>query len=212
MKKSTNGVFSAGGPCLVFLFCWACKSWNTKKIHVGRIMLLKVVSSSSLFVPISGIFGWLILTSYMPLFVLFIYFILFMLFAPMTLLDMTKQPLFVLLSIHMCYTTTMAWTFCIFHMHLFKWSVHYQVNKLPLSEVWELMVDGKKSVLSRILVISSLPHSSEFKRFSTSLFSLSLQSSAVGIWNSVVTINNLNFPMLRLWCERYRGGNFPKMA
>ena len=105
-----------------------------------------------------------------------------------------------------------GWTFCIFHMHLFKWSVHYQVNKLPLSEVWELMVDGKKSVLSRILVISSLPHSSEFKRFSTSLFSLSLQSSAVGIWNSVVTINNLNFPMLRLWCERYRGGNFPKMA
>ena len=55
---------------------WACKSWNTKKIHAGWIMLLKVVSSSSHFVPISGIFWWLILTSYMPVFVLFIYFIL----------------------------------------------------------------------------------------------------------------------------------------
>ena len=81
----------------------------------------------------------------------------------------------------MCYTTSMAWTFCIFHMQLFKWSVHYQVNKQPLSELWELMVDGKKSVLSRILVISSLPHSREFKRLSTSLFLLYLQSSAVGV-------------------------------
>ena len=80
----------------------------------------------------------------------------------------------------MCYTTTMAWTFCIFHMQLFKWSVHYQVNKQPLSELWELMVDGKKSVLSRILVISSLPRSREFKRLSTSLFLLSLRSSVVG--------------------------------
>ncbi|XP_050281659.1 uncharacterized protein LOC126722550 [Quercus robur] len=37
MKKSTNGVFSAGGPCLEFLprslslmeTMWACKSWST---------------------------------------------------------------------------------------------------------------------------------------------------------------------------------------
>ena len=133
-------------------------------------------------------------------FVCLIYFIPFMLFASMTLLDMTKKPSFILLSKHMCYTTTMALTFCIFHMHLFKWCVHYQVSKLPLSELWELMVDGKKSVLSRILVISSLPHSREFKRLSTSLFLLSMQSSAVGVvklrcyyhqghsWGSVVSL------------------------
>ena len=62
-------------------------------------------------------------------------------------------------------------------------------NYLSLSfELWELMVDGKKSVLSRILAISSLPHSREFKRLSTSLFLLSLQSSEVRLWNSVTII------------------------
>ena len=50
MKKSTNGVFSAGGPCLDFFFFFeiymGLQVLEHKKLHAGWIMLLKVVSSS----------------------------------------------------------------------------------------------------------------------------------------------------------------------
>ena len=109
-------------------------------------------------------------------------FVLFMLFSFMfmTLVGMTKQPSCMLLWKHICYSTTMARTFFVFHKHLFKSSLHHQINKQPLYELWELMVESKKKVLSRILVLSSLPHSRVLKRLSKSLISLTLQSSPEG--------------------------------
>ena len=105
---------------------FACKSWNTKNlcqmghaIKGGKLILFQRVViifrlelhlwthplllkiSSSLLPTISGIFWCFILTSCMPQFALFIYLIPFMLFASMILLDMTKQPLCILLLKHM---------------------------------------------------------------------------------------------------------------
>ena len=122
---------------------------------------------------------------------LFFIFMLLMLFASMTLLDMTKQPSCIRLSKHMAIYYLNGKDILYIPYAPVKWSIRYQVNKLPLFELWKLMVNGKKSFLSRILVLSSLPHSVEFKRLSTSLFLLSLP-----LLLSII----LNFPMLRLWC------------
>ena len=62
----------------------------------------------------------------------------------MTLVEMTKQPSCMLLWKHICYSTTMARTFFVCDKHLFKSSLHHQMNKLPLYELWELMVESKK--------------------------------------------------------------------
>ena len=53
---------------------------------------------------------------------------------------------------------TISTVFSIFHMQLFKSTLHHQMNKLPHSEVWELMVDGKKSIVSRELQRLSIYH------------------------------------------------------
>ena len=145
---------------------FACKSWNTKNlcrmghaIKGGKLILLQRVViifrlelhlwthplllkiSSSLLPTISGIFWCFILTSIrLCLPYLFILFHLCYLHPWPCLIWPNSHHAFCYWNIW-CYTTSMARTFCIFHMHLFKWSIHYQVNNyLSLyGSVWEFI-------------------------------------------------------------------------
>ena len=77
---------------------------------------------------------------------LFIYF--FMLFASMIWFDMNKKPSCILLSKHMYYILTQWQGYFLYSICTFLNQELHQMNKIPPYELWELMVDGKKSVVS----------------------------------------------------------------